>query len=505
MRDAETTSTGARSGEFEPIDFDATCRLSDSALRSVSHNASSTLVLILKGKVQEIVIPDDRSLDIGRDKLCEVFINDTSISRRHLRIQTARLPTATDLGSTNGTTLDGLPMKPHQPTTLGLNSVLQFGTVTAFVKPSDPMPEAELKSDVDAGSHGIISRSSTTVEAMRLARSIAVTDIPTILLGETGSGKEVFATEIHRRSKRNQRRLVSINCAALPDTLLESELFGHERGAFSGAVKAKPGLFEVANGGTLFLDEVGELPLAIQAKLLRILECGEVQRLGSTSPRPISVRIICATNRELDTHVERGLFRADLFYRLNGFTIRISPLRDRVEEIAPLALLFSSEFERESGSPMATLSDEFLRELELYNWPGNVRELKNTVRRVLALERGPVVGREMAPVTKNATERSSSSLHTRAAMVAKDARNRRSIDSREGDETVAGEQHGSLQEELSAMERHRILTALADCAGNQSRAAKVLGITRRMLMTRLDQYKIQRPRASSRPKALTKG
>jgi len=269
------------------------------------------------------------------------------------------------------------------------------------------------------------------------------------------------AETVHRASPRRGGPYVCLNCAALSETLLESELFGHERGAFTGAVQAKPGLLETAARGTLFLDEVGELPLATQAKLLRVLETREVARLGSVKPRRIDVRFIAATNRDLEKEVARGAFRADLYYRLNGITLTIPPLRSRLEEIRPLAEPFLRLICRDLGRQPPLLPPASVAHLEAYAWPGNIRELKNVIERAVLLCEGPMLEPQHMPLERPLTE--SQKLTSSGAGPARN-------------------------------ERDRIVEALASCAGNQSRAAKMLGIPRRTFVTKLDAYRIPRPK-----------
>jgi DNA-binding NtrC family response regulator len=266
---------------------------------------------------------------------------------------------------------------------------------------------------------------------------------------------------------------VCLNCAALSETLLESELFGHERGAFTGAVQAKPGLMETAHGGTLFMDEVGELPLPTQAKLLRVLETREVARLGSVKPRKVDVRFLAATNRNLEAEVDRGAFRRDLYFRLNGITLTIPPLRARVGEIRRLAETFVQQICRELGRPEPAIPTRVLSLLESYSWPGNIRELKNMMERAVLLCAGPVLDAEHLPMDKLGGAPSSPNL----PLTLNEA----------GPAGVAP--NGG-----PPYERQRIIDALAACAGNQSRAAKMLGIPRRTFVARLDQYRIPRPK-----------
>ena len=231
---------------------------------------------------------------------------------------------------------------------------------------------------------------------MGKVRQVADTTAPVLLLGETGTGKELLARTLHAQSRRRGRSFVAINCAALPATLIESELFGHEKGAFTGASHAKPGRFELADQGTLLLDEIGELEPALQAKLLRVLEDGEIQRLGSTVTRKVDVRIIAATNRDVRTGVRDGRFRSDLYYRLNVFPIEIAPLRERRDDIPLLVWHFVQSRQRALGRDINRIPKTSMAVLQAYDWPGNVRELQNVIERAMILSRGPILRIEEA-------------------------------------------------------------------------------------------------------------
>ena len=237
----------------------------------------------------------------------------------------------------------------------------------------------------------IIGSSATMQRVFRLVSQVADSDSTVLILGETGTGKELIASAIHRSSPRSDRLLVKVNCASLPPTLVESELFGHERGSFTGAIERRIGKFELANHGTLFLDEIGELSLELQAKLLRAIQEKEIERVGGKSTLKINVRIIAATNRDLTEEVEQRRFRADLFYRLNVFPIMLPPLRERTEDIAPLAAHFAAKFARKSGRKVLGISDRIIRELGEYPWPGNVRELEHLIERGVLLSNGPTI------------------------------------------------------------------------------------------------------------------
>jgi transcriptional regulator with GAF, ATPase, and Fis domain len=229
----------------------------------------------------------------------------------------------------------------------------------------------------------ILGRSRALREVLEDVDRVAAADTAVLILGETGTGKELVARAVHNASRRRTRPLVKVNCATIPAALLESELFGHERGAFTGATTRREGRFTLADGGTVFLDEVGELPLELQPKLLRVLQEGEFEPVGSSATRKVDVRVISATNRNLDEMVRRGAFREDLYYRLNVFPIKLPPLRDRGDDVLLLAEALAAKCARRLGLPMAPLSDEDRRRLLAYEWPGNIRELGNVIERAI--------------------------------------------------------------------------------------------------------------------------
>jgi two-component system response regulator AtoC len=239
------------------------------------------------------------------------------------------------------------------------------------------------------GFHNLVGRSARMREAYGLLEKAAGLDITVLLLGETGTGKELAARAIHYHSGRRERRFVPVNCGALPAELVESELFGHARGAFTGASGAKPGLFEEAGGGTLFLDEVGELPLPAQVKLNRALQEKEIRRVGENQPVRIDVRVIAATHRDLREEVKAGRFREDLFYRLHVFPVTLPPLRERSEDVPPLAVHFLEKHARALRRDLAGIEPDALQQLAGYAWPGNVRELENAIERAVAVAPGP--------------------------------------------------------------------------------------------------------------------
>ena len=237
----------------------------------------------------------------------------------------------------------------------------------------------------------IVGESEAIVRVLKQVEHVAPTDATVLLLGETGTGKELIARAVHARSRRKDHPLIKVNCAALPATLVESELFGHEKGAFTGAQAQHRGRFELAHRGTIFLDEIGEMPPDIQVKLLRVLQDGEIQRLGSTKPRTVDVRVIAATNRELRQAVKDGRFRGDLFYRLATFPLEIPPLRERRGDIALLVSFFVTRLKGRLGRDVRTIPRPVMEELESYGWPGNIRELRGVIERALILAEGPAL------------------------------------------------------------------------------------------------------------------
>ena len=237
------------------------------------------------------------------------------------------------------------------------------------------------------GADGVVGQSSTWLKVLNDAQEVAATDATVLILGETGTGKEVIARSIHRTSRRHNKPLIKVNCAAIPATLIESELFGHEAGAFTGATKKRDGRFAMAHGGTIFLDEVGELPLDLQSKLLRVLQEGEFEPVGSSQTRKVDVRVLAATNRDLQRAIGEGKFREDLYYRLNVFPIELPPLRERRGDIGALAGAFVEKFAKSLGRTIEPLSADCIRRLEAYRWPGNVRELQNIIERAVITAR----------------------------------------------------------------------------------------------------------------------
>lgn len=238
---------------------------------------------------------------------------------------------------------------------------------------------------LDHNFENIISESKPFQDVLRKVQQVALTDSTVLILGETGTGKELIARAVHDNSKRKSRSLVKVNCASLPANLIESELFGHEKGAFTGALQRKIGRFELANGGTIFLDEIGDLPLELQAKLLRVLQEGEFERLGNPNTLQVNTRVIAATNRDLNKAIADGEFRQDLFYRLNVFPIELPPLRERKDDIPPLVNHFIKKYSKKIGKNIERIPQNVIQSLENYEWPGNIRELENVIERAIIL------------------------------------------------------------------------------------------------------------------------
>ncbi|MEW6542124.1 MAG: sigma-54 dependent transcriptional regulator [Nitrospirota bacterium] len=315
------------------------------------------------------------------------------------------------------------------------------------------------------GRSQLVGSSPPMLEVYKLVARVAGGKSTVLLEGESGTGKELIAHAIHANSPRRDRAFVPVNCAALPETLLESELFGHEKGAFTGAVGAKPGLFETADGGTLFLDEIGDVGSSVQVKLLRVIQDQEVRRVGGTGASKVDVRIIAATHRNLEALVKEGRFREDLFYRLNVVRIVLPPLRERREDVPMLAHHFLQKFSAGSA-PIMGFVPETLALLQRYRWPGNVRELENVIERAVSLSHGPLIMPDDLP---EAVRRAGAEPWSEAA----------------------GQGAGEPLATLDEMEKRHLLKALRETGGNKARAAKLLGIDRRTLYRMAERFGLE--------------
>jgi len=373
---------------------------------------------------------------------------------------------------------------------------LQTGARDFLIKPFQPEHLvgviARYQPAVDTVSNGggqpIVARGSATLSVLSRCQRVATTNATVLLTGESGVGKDVFARQIHARSSRSAKPYIAINCAAIPETLLESTLFGFERGAFTGAVKPQEGKFETANSGTLFLDEIGELPIELQAKLLRVIQDRVVERIGSTKSQEVDVRIIAATNRDLLERVSAGKFREDLYYRLAVFPIAIPPLRERMEDVIPMAELFLERYGNTMGRPGLALSEDAKAAINAHRWPGNVRELENAMQRALLLCDGDRVmpeHLELKTVAGWVTERGRLAVNP--------------LGGGPGDfpdwgmeSPQAGADFARFRDrpaDLETVEREHILRVLKTTGGNRKKAIDILGISERALRYKLKDYK----------------
>jgi two-component system response regulator AtoC len=453
-------------------------------------------VLVYVGQdVHAYPLPAAGHFTIGRSSSSDVRVDHRSVSREHLVVYLDEGIQVEDLGSSNGTMLfrgsrwpapsaapgkesaeqGGVVIQPGVRMPVSPGEILRIGSVSLVfqLRRHSEALDGKLDAAARAGGPNVLLDGEMQ-RIYRLATRTATTDISVLILGETGVGKEVLAETIHFRSPRASKPFLRLNCAALSESLLDSELFGYERGAFTGAHQMRVGLLEASDGGTVFLDEIGDLPNTIQVKLLRVLEERVVRRVGSNKPRTIDVRFITATNRDLYREVTAGFFRSDLYFRINGVQLLIPPLRERQCEILPLAEYFLSSFCERSGLQVPKISDDAATRLLAYSWPGNVRELRNVMERAPFVCTNGVVLADHVPVEPelfNASPRDDDAFDY---------------------PTEVFELPRATGVESS--ERDRIARALEACGGNQTRAAKLLGMSRRTLVNRLDAYGLPRPR-----------
>ena len=459
-------------------------------MQSPHESASSRaleLAVVADDAVTVTRLPARGALIIGRDEGCDVRIDNRSVSRRHAILHVGPSLRIQDLGSVNGTFVrDGRspvetggthPLRRLSRETLeiAIGERVNLGSISIIVQRA-----AATRRDATAASgadRGAVVHDGAMMAIYEQAARAARSSISVLVLGETGVGKEVFARAIHDRSPRAGRPYLELNCSALPASLLEGELFGHEKGAFTGATHARAGLLESAEGGTVFLDEVGEMPREVQVKLLRVLEDGKVLRIGGRTPRKVDVRFVAATNRDLEAEIAEGTFRQDLYFRLNGVSFTIPPLRERPSEIAPLAERFLADAckKLDRAEPLH-LSSDVLEHLARYAWPGNVRELRNVIERAAVLSSGDVLVPADLP------------SHVTGAGSFAPSKMKLAIAAPPTPPTPP-------TPGAAAGERQRILDALEQCAGNQTRAARLLGISLRTLVNRLARYDVPRPRA----------
>ncbi len=384
-------------------------------------------------------------------------------------------------------------------TVTGAVDALKLGAYDYILKPFSPnvieelirrtfelstLSKAPLGMNVnEEGSVGLVYKSAYMAHLFALAKDVAKSESTVLITGESGTGKEVLARYIHDNSNHSSGQFIAVNCAAIPDNLLESELFGFEKGAFTGADKPKAGKFELANNGTLLLDEIGEIPINLQAKLLRVLQEKEVERLGGVKPIKLTARILATTNRSLKAMVDDGTFREDLFYRLNVISMELPSLRQRVEDIADLARFFVKKYAAINNKAEKKLSDGVLQTLKGYDFPGNVRELEHTIERAVVLSKGENIEASdlfLHGITVESFNLDKLSFNKTGSTTKVTSSNDTSI---LNDEAVG--------KTIADVERELILKTLKDNESNKTKAAEVLGITVRTLRNKLNEYKEQ--------------
>jgi DNA-binding NtrC family response regulator len=425
--------------------------------KPASERLDDELHLVVFGdrRFESFRLPLHGTVVIGRSSTADVQVDAAEVSRRHAVLQLGDEIRITDLGSVNGTSLRGRRLAADVAVPLRVGEIFEIGALSFALRRSGARAQPVAPSELSAALGGLFVVPGGAIEQlMPLVQRVAASALSVVIAGETGAGKEGIAHALHALSPRARGPFLAINCAAFADALLESELFGHERGAFTGAVADKQGLLASASGGTVFLDEIGEMSAATQAKLLRVVEHGECTPVGGLRPVKLDVRFIAATHRPLDALIANGQFRADLYFRLSGMTITVPPLRDRANEIVPLA--------RHFAGPSVTLSPGAEEALRTHRWPGNVRELKQVIERARVVAGGPRIDAEHVDLGAGAPPRAS-------------------LD-------------GDLRSTLDDHDRKLVVDALARANGNQTKAAELLGISRRALIARLDKYGLPRPR-----------
>jgi len=407
------------------------------------------------GTVAELMGPD---ASIGKGKGCDLVVSDRTVSRHHvsLRVEGDGLRVV-DAGSRNGTVLDGTRVKDAYARP---DSLIKIGETTLRLRLLSDMVELPLSNR----DHfvGLLGSSTAMRQVFAILERVAPTDSTVLIEGESGTGKELVADALHEESLRSSGPFVVFDCSAVSANLIESELFGHIRGAFTGAIVDRAGAFETADGGTLFLDEIGELPLDLQPKLLRVLERLEIRRVGSNEPRKVDVRIVAATNRSLSAEVERRHFREDLFYRLAVIHVRLPPLRERPEDIPMFVRHFCKLLARR-GEPAPVLPERTIRGLASQSWPGNVRELRNAVARAVSLG-SPTDFSSTSELPAITGAPSSEDIDL-------------SLPLKTGKEMI-----------VEVYERAYIAAALQQTGGNVTRAAELAGVNRKFIQRAMKRY-----------------
>ena len=423
------------------------------------------VLLVIDGAALQVVpLPGTGTLTIGRASKCDVVIDSGSVSRHHANLAINADIEIEDAGSSNGTFVDGAKLPPRQPVVLTPGVPFLIGAVTLMVQNRSGLRREPAKSSVLTA----LEQSASRISLGRLA---------VLVVGETGVGKERFAERIHEMSPRRTAPFVRINCSAISEPALEAELFGNEP-------TNKPGALELAEGGTAFLSDVDQLPQALQHKLLRAIEDAAVRRVGATRARPIDVRYVASTAKDLASEIDDGRFRRDLYFRLAGATFSIPPLRDRRDEIQPLAEQFIAGASAPLGRSFA-FSEDAKQWLTSHDWPGNIRELRNACERAVLLATGTLIERHHLTTIDDPAKRPPNQRMRSSATIPPPPGIRA---------PSAADMPSQVRATVAELEKQRILEALERCAGNQTRAAELLGISRRTLINRLDEYGIARPR-----------
>ena len=388
----------------------------------------------------------------------------------------------------------------------GAVEALKVGAYDYILKPFSPEVIEELirrtfelsdnesgekqQSSEDNNKKGTVYKSAYMEHVFSLAKDVAGSEATVLITGESGTGKEVLARFIHENSGHAKGPFIAVNCAAIPENLIESELFGYEKGAFTGAVNKKIGKFEAADGGTILLDEIGEIPLHLQAKLLRVLQEKEVERLGALKPAKISTRVLATTNRNLKAMSEEGTFREDLYYRLNVISMELPPLRDRKEDVADLSSFFIKKYSEINKKPVKPLSEDALKALQSYEWPGNVRELEHTIERAVVLSKTPEITSKDLFLHGITIAGFKSSPKEEVKQVIKDTvheeKSEKEVKNSSSDENKVDNAVGRT---IADVEQELILKTLQDVSGNRTKAAEILGITVRTLRNKLNEYR----------------
>jgi len=446
--------------------------------------ARHRLIVWLGDTVTTWPLPAKGTAVVGRSPEAAIQIASPLVSRHHATLMVGpRLVMLTDQGSQNGTRVNGERLQGDRLLTYG--DIISFGDVTAaFVEDKGEqsgVADATLGPggrEIQLGDRTALVADDAMLNLYGQLELLAPSDLSVLVLGETGTGKELAARALHFWSRRARQPLVTINCASLPETLAESELFGHERGAFSGAFQAKPGLLETASGGTVFLDEIGDLSPAVQAKLLRVLEARRVTRLGSVQERTIDIRVVAATHRNLMDDVKAGRFREDLFYRLGAAVVRLPPLRARRREIPLLARAFVEGGRRMLGRGPLSFSEPALRMLDAHAWPGNVRELRNVCEYLAAtVTESAISPQQLSQRLVPAEDVGAETLPSRLGPAAAPPR-------------LPVRDASSLADANRQFERERIESALQATGGNKTKAARLLGVPLRTFMEKVKRHGI---------------